>query len=547
MAYLFRPGCVVAIYLLAALSSAVKTGEAGAARSIRLGVADTMLKLPRAGTTHRAVSFGATVRLELARGEFESAQIVVAAPDERPLKGVRVSLGPLTKVDAGPPVSWPADSITVWRVGYVEVFNLWSPHNSLGLQPDPLLPLDAPFDIPAGMKQPIWVRFRGPERLPAGLYFGTIAVWAQNAAPAKLPVEVRLWDFTLPREQHFTHSVPIWGGQWDAMYPGSVTPARWRSYLSMLLDYRVSPFPLKPEEMDFCYARGQREFCLMCFPADHVPENAREHVAAAAALFRERPWAHKARAYVLLGDEAPPEWYPHIRQQGDLVKEVAPFIRRQFTLSPENSSQGFGAYLDYMSGHADVVILGAALCYPVHDMTQKARSVGLDVWWYYVASHYYIPEDGLEARAVFWRHWKYRVPGQLHWGMTYWGDVNIAGRDGKKWPQVPWDTKSSRSGDGYLVYPAAGGEGVWPSVRLELIRDGIEDYEYLALLESLTGRLARKAPRHTQIARNRRLLFLDDTLVKSYTEYSKDAEAYREYRRRVAAAVGATARLLRGY
>ncbi|MCX7599546.1 MAG: DUF4091 domain-containing protein, partial [Armatimonadetes bacterium] len=421
---------------------------------MRLGVADTMVKLPRAGQSHRAVNFGAPVKIDLARGEFESAQVVVVAPDNVPLKGVTVALSPLRRDNGDPAAVWPRDSISLWRVGYVEVFNLWAPHNNLGWQPDPLLPLGNSFDVPAGAMQPIWVRFRGPERLPAGLYRGELMATAENTKPAKVPLHVRLWDFTLPKEQHFTWSVPVWGGQWETMYPSSVTPARWRAYLSMLLDYRVSPFPLTPEEMDFCYARGQREFCLMCFPADHVPPDARNRVSEVAAVWRTRPWAGKAHAYILLGDEAPPEWYPHIRAQGDLVKEVAPFIRSLFTLSPENSTLGYAAYLEQMAGHADAVILAAAPCYPVHEMTARARELGLAVWWYFVACHYYIPSQGVEARSIFWRHWKYRIPGQLHWGMTYWGDANIAGRDGKKWPDLPWDTRGSRAGDGYLVYPA---------------------------------------------------------------------------------------------
>lgn len=204
-----------------------------------VGTADTMIKLPRADNRHSAIRWHVPVRVELARGEFESAQIFIAAPDDRPLRKVTVELTALRQDAAGRLREWPADSISLWRVGYVEVFNLWAPHNNLGWQPDPLLPLNAPFDVAAAG--------------PAGLYRGEVIVRPENAPAARLPIEVRLWDFT--------------------------------------------------------------------------------------------------------------------------------------------------------------------------------------------------------------------VPGQLHWGMSYWGEANIAGRDGKKWPDVPWDTKVSRAGDGYLVYPAAGGAGVWPSIR----------------------------------------------------------------------------------
>jgi len=93
---------------------------------------------------------GTALRVELARGEFESAQIVVAAPESKPLRDVKVTFGALTNGKT----EWPASGLSVWRAGYVEMFNLWAPHNNQGWQPDPLLPNDGPFDIEAGMVQP---------------------------------------------------------------------------------------------------------------------------------------------------------------------------------------------------------------------------------------------------------------------------------------------------------------------------------------------------------------------------------------------------------
>lgn len=144
----------------------------------------------------------------------------------------------------------------------------------------------------------------------------------------------------------------------------------------------------------------------------------------------------------------------------------------------------------------------------------------------------------MEARLVLWRHWKYQVSGQLHWGMTYWGQENIAGRDGVNWPDIPWDTKPCRSGDGYLVYPAPGGAAFWPSVRLEQLRDGIEDHEYFELLKTLTARL----PKNAQTARaqsraNLQILNLGENCIQSYAQYDKRPATYRAYRQRLAQAI----------
>jgi hypothetical protein len=76
---------------------------------------------------------------------------------------------------------------------------------------------------------------------------------------------------------------------------------------------------------------------------------------------------------------------------------------------------------------------------------------------------------------------------------------------------------------------------------LELIRDGIEDYEYFHLLERLTEE--REPPSPEAVARvsgSRRLLALDDDLVRSYRDYSPRPDSYRSYRRQLARAIMAT-------
>ena len=539
--------CLAArLALLLALASASAGPFPAAADGLQVGVADTMVKVPRepaAGDSLgaealAAVRWGGTLRVELARGELESAQLVVAAPAGRALEDVRVSFGPLVRRRAGSDVSWPNEDISLWRVGFVDAHNLWEPHQSLGWLPDPLLPLEAPFAVPAGTLQPVWLRLRAAEALPPGLYRGEGTVEARGLDPVRVPLRVTVWDFTLPPTLHFTLSIPVWGGQWEAMYPGSVTPERWRRYLDMLLQYRVSPFPLDPEgELQHCFGRGQRAFCLHCFPVDSVPADTTERMAGLQDMWLRRPFSAEATPYVLLGDEASPVHYPNIQEQGRLVREAAPMVQRLFTLSPENTTKGHDYAFSELAGSADTTILGAANCYDVHRHTELARAAGLGVWWYYVASQYYNPGRGLEVRQVFWRHWKYQVPGQLHWGASYWGDGNIAGEGGAKWPDVAWDTRCSRAGDGYLVYPAPGGTEMWPSVRLELLRDGVEDYEYFHLLRSLIEAAGETPAHDALLAESRRLVALDDGLVESYSEYSTRPGVYRSYRSRLARAI----------
>lgn len=494
-----------------------------------------------------------TVRVALGRNEYESGQIVIKSV-EGDLSNVRISVGALLHERSG--AAFPPGDVVVLRVGYVETYNLWNRKQSLGWWPDPLIPVTAArgFDIKNNHNQPVLLRFHARPGVLAGTYRGQATVTADHFHTETLPVRVTVFDFTLPREQHFTASIPIWGGHMEKMYPGAMTPERKRAFLDFLLAHRISPFPLSLEETKYAMQRGMKQFCVLTLPKNYVPKDLESKIGDIAAQWRRRKWFGRAVPYVLLGDEpSVPQW-PHILAQGRIVHKVAPRIPRMNTLSldalfggphrPKDPSDAYVKTFDTLGKAVDYFILATG-CYPVGKGTELAKERGLKVWWYSVADVVYIPTGGAHVRIHFWKQWKYRVPGWLHWGMTYWGDANIRGKNGKKWPAIPWDTRSSRSGDGYLAYPAPKGQGFWSSFRLETIRDGIEDYEYFHLLDVLTSNLkaARRAEFAPQIGRNEKLLAIDDGVVHSYREAAEDGAVILGARKRVARAIVASQRL----
>jgi hypothetical protein len=84
-------------------------------------------------------------------------------------------------------------------------------------------------------------------------------------------------------------------------------------------------------------------------------------------------------------------------------------------------------------------------------------------------------------RIMEWMTWKYGVQGELYYSTT---DAYNMGN--------PWDdvNRYGGNGDGTLFYPGRpdriGGKTHIPveSIRLKLIREGLEDYEYLHMLGS---------------------------------------------------------------
>jgi hypothetical protein len=105
---------------------------------------------------------------------------------------------------------------------------------------------------------------------------------------------------------------------------------------------------------------------------------------------------------------------------------------------------------------------------------------------YYVGWPSYMIDISAPANRVMqWIAWKYRMEGELYYSMN---QAYSSGTD-------PWESVYlfGGNGDGTLFYPGRpdriGGYTDIPieSIRLKLIREGMEDYEYLALLSQLAG------------------------------------------------------------
>ena len=120
-------------------------------------------------------------------------------------------------------------------------------------------------------------------------------------------------------------------------------------------------------------------------------------------------------------------------------------------------------------------------------------------------------------------------------GLLYWGGMSHWRQTDDPWVQAPiyigrGALQQGRkdivyNGEGSLVYPAraVGYEGIVPTLRLKALRDAIEDYEYLAILDRLgrsvqAGRIVRR-------------------LTESWFQWDKDPAAYETARAELAALI----------
>ena len=118
-----------------------------------------------------------------------------------------------------------------------------------------------------------------------------------------------------------------------------------------------------------------------------------------------------------------------------------------------------------------------------------------DKWWYtcsvpatpYPTYHIDDPQNMLSSRLLSWMQFDYNVVGNLYWTTTYFLK-NVGSRAGLEALEDYYQGGQhyeGTNGDGHLLYPGApyGIDGPVSSVRLESIRDGLEEYEVMYAYE----------------------------------------------------------------
>jgi len=194
---------------------------------------------------------------------------------------------------------------------------------------------------------------------------------------------------------------------------------------------------------------------------------------------------------------------------------------------------------------------------------ESRRKAGDQFWWYvccvpktpYVTT--FIDHPGTEMRLWLWQTWQERVTGVLIWETTYWTS-RAAYPDPNK-PQNPYlDPMSWRrespagvkdiwgNGDGRFIYPplaAADGRPTTPvldapvdSYRLELLRDGIEDYEYFVILQKLLAEKKGTLPA-ARYAEYEKLLTVPKAVSVSRSRFTFDPLPMEQHRERLARAI----------
>lgn len=277
----------------------------------------------------------------------------------------------------------------------------------------------------------------------------------------------------------------------------------------------------------------------------------RSYTTGLEAHLREKGWLDEAFVYWF--DEPDPRDYAFVMNGFRKLKETAPGLRRMLTEEVVPKLVG-GPNL--WCPHSYSFRDGPA---------EERRKEGDQFWWYLCTDPkgayctLYIDRPGAELRVWLWQTWQRKIEGILIWHTNYWTS-NAAYADPAR-PQNPYEDPMSwvsgystpagtkrpwGNGDGRFIYPpeaAADGlqkeevlDGPVDSIRWEMLRDGIEDYEYLAILQREIARASPVLPEEER-RRLRSLLDVPETITKDMTTLTRDPAPIEARRDEVARAI----------
>ena len=167
--------------------------------------------------------------------------------------------------------------------------------------------------------------------------------------------------------------------------------------------------------------------------------------------------------------------------------------------------------------------------------------------WFYTCCHplgrypnRFLDQPLVKTRALHWLGYLYGLDGYLHWGLSYIAEgVDPYSEEGV--------SKGLPLGDRAIMYP--GRDGPVGSLRWSAMRDGLEDYEYLWVLQQRLAALKKRVGDGADwLDPRQRPLELCRRVVTSFYEHTRQGEtllAARARNRRRDRAVGANAPALR--
>lgn len=420
---------------------------------------------------------------------------------------------------------------------YIMLYGKSSPIGETGYWPDALAPIAEPFSMQAQFdvvgNRPLWVDIAVPAHTPGGLYKGTVEITQHDRSIARINLELQVYHFSLPDSTHLITYMNISKGWLASFYHQSDTSAAIDSltqiYYDFLYRHRMEPWfndQLKPTititgdqlQVKFNDSRYQyymnqlhtKRVLLNAYPgelkrlikaplfSDAFNRLVGAYLSQVEAYFDQHGWHDRLVFNSPIDEPGSKEAYEHTRQWGDLVHHTTHGVPFLATKSPvtDRRHQDWGTlrgYVNNFSIHGNALNEAA-----VKQAIVEEKAKGGEMTWYiscdqaYPQPNYFIDAPALDLVMVPWITARYHMDGILYWGLNFWPQTPNPWLDAVTYISgFECSSGYVLNGEGSVLYPGDytrqyTGEpnvhGPVSSIRMELLRDGIEDYEYLWLL-----------------------------------------------------------------
>lgn len=537
------------------------------------------------------------IEIHSARNEYDSAQVVLTAHQD--LKDIEVTVDPLIHAESGKPMSEKFSTAYrkrngPLRVRWAENFPLNAGEGWPGI-PDALLSRPV-TSLPAGRSQVVWLTTMVPEDAAPGLYRSAIHAKVGNATKS-IPIELNVYDFTLPivglkNEAYMDMSLMSQSRrlrQTDIeRLITSLVEHRFQ-IVSLkepgLIEWHISPEgKFKGIETDFLLSNADGTLLMDTSRFDYIQEKADqfakpveldfvvslndligwpEEFGKFRNAFPERFAGRPEReGHVIQGyyaQEMLEMFRKHLERRGlfDRVEVKVGDEPPGFDFWWNNHAQAavaagvrFSTAFNAIDSKQAEKSLGSKLSRikPLYqqfdpEFAKRAQEAGHEVGWYNCgpppASSVGVSPS--ELRSYYWQAAKYDLDFVSRWGVQCWGTEGTS-------PENVWTFRYSHHHS--LVYPphpdkppftvkGKGWQDAAPleSIRFELIRDGIEDADYVGVLRDLIGRARAEGK---TAAADRAQAVVDAIWEKMYPTLSQYKPPYAELmaaRSRVADAI----------
>ncbi len=504
--------------------------------------------------------------IELAREEYESVQLAVF-PGQNASGEIEITVTDLRQ-RGGDVVLNAQRHIEVNPVSYINLPSPRFPDSHSGWYPDPLLPNQA-VDLQPGVVQPFLITVFAAIDTPSGEYVGNIIVQGTDGRRSVLPLRVIVWDFILPKISRFKAAALA---DWDTpreMWPESLgypvlSNEKLKEQMLKLADLgfrnRLAPtaylangfiswnkagqgdtgygYPTHDdgvfnaertgEMIDYMLAKGANHFFIGLtnniykIPAlvDARETALRNYLQDYRDFLISRNLQHMAYIY---GIDEP--WDEAVQQ----AKSTYRFVKANggdVIKFMQNTNQHNDRIIPELIEAFDVLDINLGWYKKVKAEKYRSRypEAFAEFWWNInlwpdTRPNFLLENPLTDIRIIGPMSYAYRMQGFEYWQLFHKNSIENYYPLPADALRVDWRINKN-SLDGSLVYPGEGYQ-IYSSLRYESFRDGMEDLEYLYMLEALD-------PKHR---------LLQVPIVGAIDRYEDDPDKILLFRRRLAAAI----------